>query len=509
MNGRTAGALDLKAGVWDLEADVVVLGYGYAGGIAAIAAHDSGASALILEKEEYPGGISILSGGGLAIADDAEEALRYLLRTSGGATREDVLRAYAEGLVWLPEYVEGLAKVCDAVFDQAGRRRGGTYPFPGGESLGSLKITSIPDFTGYPNARGLRGGGRYFKVVEENVLLREIPVHLRTAGRRLVTDGDGAVVGVVADQEGREVRVKARRGVILACGGFEHSEELKRHFLEAQPVYGISSPANEGDGIRMAQKVGAAIWHMWHVHGSYGFKVPEFPIAFRHCVNGPRNPKTLVQWIVVDRDGNRFMDEYPPAVQDTGIRPLEYWDADTQRYPRIPCYLVLDDDARKLKPMAIPMPTRPETWYSWSEDNLAEVERGWIKRADTIPELAGMLGLPADNLVRSVERWNAFVDAGEDGDFGRVPSTMLPIRTPPFYGAEQWPIVSNTQGGPVHNGHSQVLDPFGEPIPRLYAAGECGSLFGHVYLESGNNAECFITGRIAGEHAASLSPWDE
>jgi succinate dehydrogenase/fumarate reductase flavoprotein subunit len=494
---------------WDLEADIVVLGFGYAGGIAAIAAHDRGANVVILEKEDHPGGISILSGGGLAIADDAEDALRYMRQTSGNATSEDVLRAYAEGLVWLSEYVEDLAKASDAVFDHAGRRRGGTYPFPGGETLGSLKITSIPDFQGYAHARGLRGGGRYFKVVEDNVNQREIPVHLSTAGKRLLTDGDGAVIGVTAMQQGREIQVKAGRAVILACGGFEHNEELKRHFLEAQPVYGISSPGNSGDGILMAQKVGAAIWHMWHFHGSYGFKVPEFPVAFRHCVSGPRNPNTSMQWIIVDRDGNRFMDEYPPAVQDTGIRALEYWDADTQRYPRIPCYMILDEEARKVRPLAMPMRTRPETWYDWSQDNLAEVERGWIQRADTIEALAGSLGLPVENLARTVQRWNQFVDARADGDFGRVPSTMMAIRTPPFYGAVQWPIVSNTQGGPVHNGQSQVLDAFGEPIPRLYAVGECGSLFGHVYLESGNNAECFITGRIAGEHAAALPRWDD
>ena len=84
---------------------------------------------------------------------------------------------------------------------------------------------------------------------------------------------------------------------------------------------------------------------------------------------------------------------------------------------------------------------------------------------------------------------------------------MLPIRHPPFYTIPVWPIITNTQGGPVHNARQQVVDPYGQPIPRLYSAGEMGSLFGHLYLLSGNNAECFIGGRIAGTNAAGESPW--
>ena len=82
---------------------------------------------------------------------------------------------------------------------------------------------------------------------------------------------------------------------------------------------------------------------------------------------------------------------------------------------------------------------------------------------------------------------------------------MMAIKKPPFVFAELWPIVSNTQGGPVHDDKNQVLNPFGEAIPGLYAAGELGSLFGHLYLSGGNIAECFIGGKIAGENAAAES----
>ena len=111
-------------------------------------------------------------------------------------------------------------------------------------------------------------------------------------------------------------------------------------------------------------------------------------------------------------------------------------------------------------------------------------------------------------LKATLDRWNAQCASGADDDFGRLAATMAPIKTPPFYFGEVWPIVSNTQGGPVHDARQRVLDPFREPIPRLYEAGELGSIWGHLYLCGGNLSECLITGRIAGNEAARLEPWD-
>ena len=86
---------------------------------------------------------------------------------------------------------------------------------------------------------------------------------------------------------------------------------------------------------------------------------------------------------------------------------------------------------------------------------------------------------------------------------------MMPIDTPPYYIGEIWPMVSNTQGGPVHNARRQIMDVFGRPIPRLYSAGELGSAFGFLYLSGGNLSECVVGGRIAGRGAAALKPWDQ
>ena len=146
--------------------------------------------------------------------------------------------------------------------------------------------------------------------------------------------------------------------------------------------------------------------------------------------------------------------------------------------------------------------------YVWSADNKEEISNGILKQANSIAELAGKIGVKAAALEASVARWNEMCANGEDTDFGRPSGTMMPIKSPPFLAGEVWPVVSNTQGGPVHNARQQVLDPSGRPIPRLYAAGELGSSFGFLYLSGANIAECFVTGWIAGREAAALPTWD-
>ena len=145
--------------------------------------------------------------------------------------------------------------------------------------------------------------------------------------------------------------------------------------------------------------------------------------------------------------------------------------------------------------------------FKWSADNLAEVESGLLKRADSIAELASIIGADAAVLEETLARWNGSCEREEDREFGRMPGSFVPIRTPPFYTAEIWPVVSNTQGGPVHNACQQVISATGQAIPRLYAAGELGSAFGHLYMSGSNIAECFVTGDIAGREAASLAAW--
>jgi succinate dehydrogenase/fumarate reductase flavoprotein subunit len=273
--------------------------------------------------------------------------------------------------------------------------------------------------------------------------------------------------------------------------------------------------ASTGDGLRMAQQAGARMWHMWHTHNSYGFKYDGFPMAFRHCIGGSlatyggKETITKMPWIVVDTFGNRFMNEYPPAPQDTSGRALSYFDPNLPGYPRIPCYLIFDDTGRSLRPISVPLGF-PEEFpegkrYQWSRDNRKEIEKGWILEGASLSELADKIKKMPHNKSRmnpavledTVERWNKAVETGADQAYGRHPQTMMPLKNPPYYAMESWPVVTNTQGGPEHNPRRQVLDAWGQPIARLYTAGELGSFFGHLYELSGNIGECFSSARIA------------
>jgi len=497
---------DKKVIQWDKEVDVVVAGYGCAGAVTAITAHDEGAKVLLIEKMPHPGGISILSGGGVGFAHNADGAFQYLKRTCNGTTPDDVLRALAEGMVGVVDTLKKWAKVSGAEPTQTEVRGHGTYPFPGTTDIDSIKLKDFPAYSEFPWAKGLRGGARLFKVVYDNVNERKIEVMLSTPAIQLITGDDGEIIGLAAEHNGKPFNIKAKKGVVLACGGFENNDDMKLQYFQAQPVYPVYL-GNTGDGVKMAQKVGASLWHMWHFHGGYGFKYPELPFAIRHVWAGPRVDTRKMIWIAVDKFGKRFMDEYPPAPQDTATRSLEYYDADIQDFPRIPCHLIFDEDGRKLGPVAIPIVNDERYSADWSEDNLAEVKKGWIKTADSIEGIAKIINVPPAVIKETVERWNALCAAGEDKDHRRPPKTMMPILKAPFYVMESWPIVNNTQGGPEHDAKQRVLDPMKQPIARLYVAGEVSSIYGHLYLEAGNIAECFVAGKIAGENVARERPW--
>ncbi|MEX2642483.1 MAG: FAD-dependent oxidoreductase [Acetobacterales bacterium] len=496
---------------WQEETDVVVVGCGFAGVAAAIAAHDAGAKVLLVEKMPFPGGISILAGGGICVARDAEKAFSYLKATNAGTSPDEVLRALAEGMASIHEFVGPLAEACGARIGFVDRTP--NYPFPGRETFRFLTIQEVPGFdraADYPHAHTYGLGPNFFKVCHENLRLRGIEVRLSCPARRLLRGEDGAVAGVRVEHDGRQRDIRARRGVVLACGGFEADAELQARYWQGKPVLKAAHRGNTGDGIRMAQALGADLWHMWHYHGSYGFRHtdPDFDFGIRtkklpdYIVGERVREGVLMPWILLDRDGRRFMNEHEPYLSDTGWRPLERFRPETQDYPRIPCWMLLDEVGRQRFPLGQPVWNDAHIAYHWSQDNLKEVEYGILTRADSLEEAAAVARIDAAALTDSVHRWNGFCAEGRDSDFGRPPEAMMPLETPPYYLAEIWPVVSNTQGGPVHDARQRIIDVFGEPIPRLYAAGELGSVFGHLYVSGGNLAECFIGGRTAGIEAA-------
>ena len=495
---------------FDEQYDVVVVGYGFAGATAAIAACDAGARTLLIEKMSIPGGISICAGGGLRIAADADEAFEYLRATNAGATPDPLLRHFALEMTQLQHHVEKLARVNGARL--AVRERAANYPFPGYDTFSFLEVDSIPNFdarASYPHAHALRAGPNVFKLLEDNVKARSIEVRMSCPARRLICDADG-VAGIEVEFRGARRTIGPARAVVLACGGFEAAADMQRQYWQLFPVLPAATLGNTGDGVRMAQSVGADLWHMWHLHGTYGFRHPDrsYPFGIRtkrlpDWTPEVGRPSVKMSWILLDRDGRRFTNEYQPYLQDTGHRALDRFDPDTQRFPSVPAHLLVDEEGRKMYPLATSIINDPvHQPYAWSKDNLKELETGILKRAGSVAELARSMHVDAAVLQATLDRWNAACTAGGPEEFGRPAETRVPIRTPPYYFGEVWPVVSNTQGGPVHDAAQRVLNPFGEPITGLFVAGELGSIWGHLYLSGGNLAECFITGRIAGEQAA-------
>lgn len=509
---------------FDEEFDVVVIGFGFAGGVSAISAADSGARVLLIEKMPDPGGISICSAGGVRTTCSETDALAYLRATNAKTTDDAVLEVFAKGMTSVGSFIERLAHTSRARVVHT--RADANYPFEGFRSFGFTSIADVPGFDSereFPHVRGLRGGARLFRVVMDNVRARQIPVWVGSRALELICSSENTVDGVIVESGAQRTRIRALGGVVLACGGFEAADDMKVQYWQEKPVLPGAFLGNTGDGIRMAQSVGADLWHMWHYHGSYAIRHvdPSYPYGirvtrFRDWTPGSgleaqaevpafftASHDSQMPWIIVDQYGRRYMNEYPPYFSDTGHRPMAYFDPVTQRYPRIPSYLITD--ARALDRYALGFPTYNDRQvdFRWSEDNRAELGLGIIRKADSLDELGKLIDVDCRGLRETIDRWNYFCREGRDSDYFREAWSMSELIGPPFFVASVWPTVANTQGGLVHDPCQRVLNVFRVPIDGLFVAGEISSVFGHLYLSGGNLAECFIGGRIAGREAAA------
>ncbi len=486
--------------------DVIVVGFGFAGGVAAIEAHDAGKRVLLVEKNAIPGGISVCSAGGLRIAKDADDAMAYLVATNGGTTPEPVLKVLADGMTGLADYARKLGAPVGGTIGL--KPNSGNYPLPGYKTFGFAYVEALDGFDvarDYAHVRGAVEGARLFEVVRRNVAHRKIDVKLATRVERLAKTGD-RITGIVVG--GKTIAAKA---VVLACGGFEADPEIQRQHWVLKPVLSAAVDFNTGDGLRMGQAAGAGLWHMWHYHGSYGLKHPDpdykFGIRVKRLpdwnnAEGLRGDVTMT-WILLDQDGHRFMNEYEPYMQDTGHRPFEHYDTLRQKFPRVPAIMLLDAEGRARYPISAPTWNDEAVAAKFGQHTPRDLDAAIFAEDETLDAAAARHGIDAEALKRSVEAWNAACGAGNDAAFDRPAGSMLPIRKGPFSTAKVWPVVSNTQGGLPHDPEQRVLDPYGAPIPGLFVAGELGSVFGHLYLSGGNIAESFVGGRIAGRHAAA------
>jgi succinate dehydrogenase/fumarate reductase flavoprotein subunit len=483
---------------WDLEADVVVIGFGAAGMAASVTAHDLGAKVVILEKapEGQEGGNTRVAGQGYLNTSSVENAIAYLNALCGPYTvPETMVKVWAEEMGQNNAWLRSLG----------GDPQEHQHPPAGIE---------FPDLPGSDCVHKFHDGPTYgysytWKLFERLVKQRPISILYETPGRELIQDGlTKEILGVRAQKGEQSITIRARKGVVLTCGGFENNQQMIRDYLPGVPYcYTSGSPYNEGDGITMAMSVGADLWHMNNYAGpSLALKVPEVRTSFSMQALH-YSKETPGGMIVVGPDARRFADEkfrtrHGKVPVNGKWLPLP---------TPCPMFLIFDHTMFSAGPLYDKHPSHGWTQiverYEWSEDNSVELAKGWIRRAESIAMLASLAGLDPKALVNSVERWNRHAEAKHDADFGRR-LMMAPIIKGPFYAIELSPSMLNTQGGPRRNERAQIVRPDGTPIPRLYSAGELGSIYSYLYQGTGNIGECLAFGRISGRNAAAETPWD-
>ena len=483
---------------WDVAADVVVVGFGAAGVASAVTAHELGAEVVILEKapEGQEGGNTRVAGQGYLNTSCADQAAAYLTALCGPYTvPETMVKVWAEEMGKNNAWLESLG----------GDPQEHQHPPVGIE---------FPDLPGSDCVHKFHDGPVYgysntWKRFERLVKDRPIQILYETPGKELIQNpATREIVGVCAGQGDRSIRVKARKGVVLTCGGFENNQEMIRNYLPGIPYcYTSGSPYNEGDGITMAMSVGADLWHMNNYAGpSMALKVPDVRTSF--SMQALHYSKVMPGgMIVVGPDARRFTDEKFKTCH--GKIPVNgRW---LPLSTPCPMFMIFDHTMFSAGPLYDMHPSHGWTQiverYDWSKDNSAELAKGWIRTGENLAALASEVGLDAATLADTVARWNRGCDAGRDAEFGRT-LMLRPIVEAPFYAVELSPSMLNTQGGPRRNERGQIVRPDGTPIARLYSAGELGSIYSYLYQGTGNIGECLAFGRVSGRNAAAEIPWE-
>ena len=476
---------------WDAEADLVVVGFGGAGAATSITASDLGATVVLLEKapEGEEGGNTRVAAQGYLNTSSPERAKLYLnAMCSQHSVSEEMANVWAEEMCKNNEWLIQIGGD-----PQEHQHQPASIEFP--ELPGS---DCVHKFHHGPTL----GYSKTWEFLAQSVRNRPIDIRYSSPVRHLIQDPlTHEVIGVEVESNKNRLLIKANKAVVLTCGGFENNQKMISDFLPGVHFCHTSgSPYNEGDGVRMGMEVGADLWHMNNFAGpSMALKVPEYPTTFSmmalhlsHEIPGGM--------IVIGPDGKRFTDEkyktHHGKLKKSGV-----W---TALHTPCPMYMIFDQAMFEAGPLYDGKPTHGWTQimsgYEWSTDNRTELSKGWIKSASTLQSLAGQLEISAVNLAESVQRWNSLCATGMDSDFGRV-LMLRSFDQGPFYAVELSPSMLNTQGGPRRNERAQIVRPDGSPIPRLYSAGELGSIYGYLYQGTGNIGECFAFGRVAARHA--------
>ena len=534
---RTEGIIPTE---WDYETEILVVGFGAAGINATIASTMEGCKTLVIEAapEEWSMGNTGVSGGGFVSPYDHDIYVNYLNTCSYGMTPAEYNEAWA---TTLPSILEWLDEI-DVSYTQD-RHNYGHWLASGDapevvSAIAGLTESGVDHYTVLDeDGNGATSGGvamRQFLYALEDA---DYEILYEMRGEKLYQDPfTKEVKGIRAvDKDGNFVNIKASKGVILACGGFENGPELiESHIRSGCRIYPSGTPFNRGDGVIMAQEIGAKMWHMngieWQCYGARPYAYIETDIPMAEDVVVSSHWDLDYRMIQVNPYGDRFYPEdrfMAHTKQLDGMDYVGYADKPDQLddYKARWAYMIFDQGRFEMYPDGageiyapgfeyIPGVVTTMGWFpahkafEWDLDKA--LESGLLVKADTIEELCEKLGIVyVDRTVATIERWNQMCADGEDLDFHRDPEHMFPINQPPYYGVKLWPSFINTQGGPVHrNDDCRVIDNRGEVIPRLYATGELGSVYSLLYHGSGNVAEAIVTGKNAAFDCAKLENWD-
>lgn len=355
--------------------------------------------------------------------------------------------------------------------------------------------------------RSMTMGNALIGMLRRSLMDRGIPLWLNTPARELIVE-EGRVVGVVAEREGRRIRIRAKKGVVLAAGGFEGNQALREKYLPnpTRVEWSCANKFNTGDVIGMAQSVGAALDLMDDAWWGPTTLVPGEEYARMLVIE-----KSLPGSILVNKRGERIVNEASAYIDVVNAMYKHH----TPESPSVPSYLVFDADFRKkyLCGPVLPGAQQPD----WA---LPKALKSYFKKAETLDALAAQLGVDAAGLRATVAKLNQYARTGVDLDFHRgetefdryygdvnvKPNPCLaPIEKPPFYAIEAYPGELGTKGGLKADDRARVLTEAGQPVPGLYAVGNCSaSVMGHTYPGAGSTIGPSMTfGFIAARDAIS------
>ena len=482
-NVTPVDAADIAA--WDLEADVVVAGYGIAGVSAAIEAARGGADVLVLERTSGWGGAAALAGGfiylgggtplqkALGFEDTPENMARFLEAAVGPGADAAKIDDYCNGSV---EHYEWLVS-CGVPFREAFWGEPGWEPphdeglmYSGGENAAPFNKIATPAPRGHvpqmENKRtGEKGGGfMLMKPLIDTAESLGVRAEYDIRIERLVVDAKRQVVGVVAKRYGKEIAIKANRGVVLATGSFAYNADMIETYaprLIGRP--GAAIEEHDGRAIRLAQALGADLAHM-----------DATEVAFFG------DPQLLARGILVNGRGQRYVpeDTYPGRIGQATLIQQDN-----------KAFLVIDEESYEAA-----LETETSTPFF-------RVTPKWV--AETVEELEAEMGLPESALQSTIATYNLHAAQGVDPILGKKPEWVKPIGTPIAAFDHRGHTAGFTLGGLRTDLDARVLHVSGQPIEGLFAAGRCTSgLCAGGYVSGASLGDGSFYGRRAGIAAA-------